>query len=83
MKMITATRLDRKSGFTRICYLAALATTTGAVSRKGKRMKMINATRLDRKSGFTRRTETPSRIPATARECCGKRKPHCGRRWLG
>src|SRR5450432_238082 len=28
---------------------------------------------------FTRSTETPSRIPATARECCGKRKPHCGR----
>ena len=32
---------------------------------------------------FTRSTETASRIPATARECCGKRKPHCGRRWLG
>jgi hypothetical protein len=37
--------------FTRISYLAALATTTGAVSRKGNRMKMINATSLDRKSG--------------------------------
>jgi hypothetical protein len=36
---------------TRISYFAALATTTGVVSRKGNRMKMINATSLDRKSG--------------------------------
>jgi hypothetical protein len=35
----------------RISYFAAIARTTGAVSRKGNRMKMINATSLDRKSG--------------------------------
>jgi hypothetical protein len=45
------TKLSSRPERTRISYFAALARTTGAVSRKGNRMKMINATSLDRKSG--------------------------------
>jgi len=52
MKYLTrAKELSSRPERTRISCFAALARTTGAVSRKGNRMKMINATSLDRKSG--------------------------------
>jgi hypothetical protein len=53
------TGLSSRPERTRISYFALLATTTGAVSRKGNRMNPINATGLNRKSGEAKWRDLP------------------------